>query len=207
MSQKRKRQSRKIKKDWEKEVLDIFREEGRELRAKEVYEKGKAKGISTITIQRKLKKLSADGVLEHREVGYMQVYYNLLENVRIKRLMQDFTNGVNAKFSVFPEEMSSLMERMANAMIEECKAKGVELPEEEAKKALMENPLIVEEAGFLSFTKAVFEAFKVMLHTKIARHEDFFIDKEGYIVPSAEVYKRFTPSEIEEYNTVCSSDN
>lgn len=192
---------------WYKDRVRTLLPVGETVRAKDIIEKARQQHMNPNKVYECLEIMMKEGEVKKFKDKPKEAYYVRYDEVRIKRLMEDFTKGINAKFSEFPEEMSSLMERTANAILEEYKEKGVELPKEEAKKMLMENPIFVEEMGFLSFTKAVFEAFKVLLHTKVARHEDFFIDKEGYIVPSAEVYKRFTPSEIEEYNKISSSDN
>ena len=81
----------------EKKVFDLLPVNGSPIRAKHIYEKGKANGISKITIERKLSEFTKNGLINRtvKEHEHKNVTYNICKKTAsellLNEMLEDFT--------------------------------------------------------------------------------------------------------------------
>jgi Fe2+ or Zn2+ uptake regulation protein len=174
-----------------KKVLNLFHVNGSEMRAKEIYERGKAKGISHITIQRKLDMLAKNGSLKRRSAEHKEVYYSRQESVRLTQLIDDVTREVITSLNAIPSELSTLATFVSNE--EKIAGKGIT---KNAEK-LLDN-LSRTKIDTVVMQKLIDGYFKVLKRNlpNQWKTKGFYVNLEGRIIPGELVDEKIKDSDI-----------
>jgi hypothetical protein len=179
-----------------KKVLYLLPIDGSEMRAKEIYEKGEANGITHITIQRKLDSLAKNKSLKRRIANHKEVYYSRQENDRIENLTESFFSEIKSTLEEIPVEAKTTRKGLLDFASDFLK--GANLSENLKKQIVgdIETSSIGRITYFLLLGR-VFEIIK-MVEPEL-NNEDFYVDSEGSIVPKDLVDERISYDERSEW--------
>lgn len=179
-----------------KKVLNLFLADGSEMRAKEIYEKGESKGISHITIQRKLNSLVKNNSLKRRIANHKEVYYSRQENIRIENLTESYFSELRLILEEIPFEAKMMRKGLTDFTSDFLKGANLS---DNLKKQIMED---IDSSGtgrivYFLLLKHVFETIKMA--EPVLSNEEFYVDSKGSIVPKDLVDKRISYDERSEW--------
>jgi len=163
-------------------VLDLLPADGSWIRTQIIYMEAENSNVSRITVERKLEKLTANGLIERRQLNGKCVYYRRCEEVRMQRLMEEFVRKIEGSLSTLPAAIGDWGKEIEKELV----AKGVSVQEAKAIAEETVNARMVQEDAVLRRLASVtFELMRANLPAQLM-NEEFYIGRTktgaiGYI--------------------------